>query len=80
MLWMFAREGLDLALAGAAIGLAGALVLTRLMTTMLFGVKPSDPATLTLVPLALVAVSTLASLVPAYRASRIDAVTALKAE
>jgi putative ABC transport system permease protein len=80
VLWMFVREGLGLALAGAAIGLAGALVLTRLMTAMLFGVEPADPATLTLVPLALVAAATLASLVPAYRAMRIDAVVALRAE
>jgi putative ABC transport system permease protein len=80
VLWMFVREGICLALTGATIGIAGALVLTRLMTTILFGVEPTDPAPLTLVPLALVAVSTLASLVPAYRAMRIDAVAALRGE
>lgn len=80
VLWMFVREGLGLTLAGTAIGLAGALVLARLMTAMLFGIEPTDPATLMLVPLALLAVAALASLVPAFRAMRIDAVVALRGE
>jgi putative ABC transport system permease protein len=80
VLWMFLREGLSLALAGAAVGLAGALVLTRLMTAMLFGIEPTDPATLTLAPLALVVVALLASLIPAYRAMRTNAVMALRGE
>jgi len=80
VLWMFLREGLGLALAGAAAGLAGALVLTRLMTAMLFGIEPTDPVTLTLTPLILMAVAVLASLIPARRATRIDAVRALRGE
>ncbi len=80
VLWMFIREGLCLALAGSIIGIACALCLTRLIATMLFGVQPADPLTLASVPLAVTAVALLASLVPASRAMRIDAVAALRGE
>lgn len=80
VLRMFVREGFGLALAGTAIGIAGALALSRLMTSMLFGVDPADPATLTLVPVALLAAAVLASLLPAYRAMRTDSVLALRGE
>jgi putative ABC transport system permease protein len=80
VLWMFAREGVGLALLGAAIGLAGAVALTHLIASQLFGVAPTDPATLSLVPAALVAAAVVASLVPAYRAVRTDVVGALRSE
>ena len=80
VLWMFVREGLGLALAGSAIGLACSLGLTRLMSALLFGVKPADPATLAAVTLAVTSTAVLASLVPACRATRVDAVAALRGE
>jgi putative ABC transport system permease protein len=80
VLWMFMREGLGLAALGAAIGLAGALALTHLIASLLLGVEPTDPATFSLVFATLVAVSALASLLPAWRAMRTDVVGALRAE
>jgi len=80
VLWMFVREGLTLGMAGAAFGLAGALALTRLMASMLFGVEATDPTTLTLAPLLLIVAAGLASLIPAYRAMRIDPVAAIRGE
>ncbi len=80
VLWMFVREGIGLGLLGAAIGLAAALALARLIASLLFGVRPADPATLSVVFVSLVAAAALASLVPAYRAMRTDVVGALRAE
>ena len=73
-------EGLTLALTGTALGLAGALALTRSMGTLLFGVTPTDPATYIVVPLGLVLVALVASYVPARRATRVDPVAALRAD
>ena len=73
-------EGMTLALAGAAIGLAAAFVLTRSMGTLLFGVTPTDPLTFILVPLGLALVALVASYLPARRATRVDPVAALRAE
>ena len=73
-------EGVALALAGLALGLAGALALTRLLATMLFGVSPTDPATFAGIALILVLVAVAASGIPAWRATRIDPVEALRAE
>jgi putative ABC transport system permease protein len=73
-------SGLGLALTGVVAGLAAAAWLARLMTALLHDVTPGDPATFTAVAIALSAVATLASLVPAWRATRVDPVTALKAE
>jgi hypothetical protein len=73
-------EGLTLALAGIAIGLAGALALTRLAESMLFGVSPTDPSTLAVVTVALLAVALLASWIPARRAARVNPVVALRHE
>jgi ABC-type antimicrobial peptide transport system permease subunit len=57
---------------GAAIGLAGALAVNRLIASLLFGVQPTDPATIALVIAAITAVAVLASWLPAWRASRVD--------
>ncbi|MGO9641705.1 MAG: ADOP family duplicated permease [Candidatus Acidiferrales bacterium] len=67
-------------LLGIGIGLAAALALSRLMASMLFGVRPSDPFTLTAVSLLLAAVSLLACYIPARRAIRVDPMIALRYE
>jgi predicted permease len=79
VLAMVLRQGLQLALIGLAIGLAGALVLTRLLTTMLFGIQPTDGITFVAVSMVLMAVAALACLVPARRAASVDPMIALRA-
>jgi ABC-type antimicrobial peptide transport system permease subunit len=71
-------HGLKLTCTGLAAGLAAALVLTRLMQTLLFEVRPTDPATLGGVAATITAVAAAASLIPALRATRVDPVVALK--
>jgi len=73
-------DGLKLACAGLVVGLAGALVLTRLMETLLFAVRPNDPVTLAGVAALITAVAAAASLIPAFRATRVDPLVALKDE
>jgi ABC-type antimicrobial peptide transport system permease subunit len=73
-------EGLKLTCVGVLAGLAGALALTRVMETLLFGVRPSDPATLAGVAALITAVAAAASVVPALRATRVDPIVALKDE
>ena len=65
---------------GVALGLCGALALTRLMTTLLYQVSPTDPFVLTGVTLLLAAVAAVAGLLPARRAARIDPLIALRHE
>jgi putative ABC transport system permease protein len=77
---MVLRQGARLAALGVVLGLAGALALTRFLRTLLFGIAPSDPATLGGVVVVLVAVAIAACLVPARRAVRVDPITALRAE
>jgi predicted permease len=74
------REGLRLALLGAAIGLVGAVAATRLLQGLLYGVHPLDPISLLAAALLLVAVSGFASYLPARRATRVDPMVALRAE
>ena len=64
--------GLVIAFAGLALGLVGARGLNRLLASMLFGVEPTDPATLVTVASTIAAVAALACGVPAWRASRLD--------
>lgn len=74
------RQGVALALAGVALGLAGALALTRLLAGLLFGTSPTDPVVFVLLPLALTLIAVAASYLPARRAARVDPVVALRAE
>ena len=74
------RDGLGVALVGAAIGLAGAFALTRVLTGLLFGITSHDPAIFIAVPLLLIAALLLASYLPARRAARIDPMEALRCE
>ena len=80
ILGLVARQGMALALAGIAAGLTGAFLLTRLMSSLLFGVSATDGLTFSVVPLALAAVAGLACYVPALRATRVDPMTALREE
>jgi putative ABC transport system permease protein len=73
-------EGLALVGAGAAIGLAGALLCTRLLQSFLFDLTASDPVTYVAIVVVLVAAALVASWIPARRASRVDPVVALRAE
>ncbi len=74
------RGAMRLTLAGVAIGVVGALLLTRLMAGLLFGVAPTDPFTFVAVMLLVAAVSFIASYLPARRASRVDPIISLRAE
>ena len=80
VLRLVVRQGMTLALAGTALGLAAAFVLTRSMGTLLFGVTPTDPVTFIVVPLGLALVAFVASYLPARRATRVDPVAALRAD
>jgi predicted permease len=80
VLRMVLQDGARMTLAGTAIGIVAALGLTRLMASMLFGVKPTDPITFGLVAVALCGVAFLAGYVPARRAAKVDPMVALRCE
>jgi putative ABC transport system permease protein len=77
---MILRQGLELAIAGAALGLVGALIVSHLMAGLLYGVSPTDPLTFVGVTLVLTAVALAASYIPAMRAMRVDPLVALRYE
>jgi len=77
---MFLGQGLRLAAIGVACGLLAAAGLTRLMTSLLFEVKPVDPLTFAIVALGLVLAAALASYLPALRATNVDPLEALRAD
>ncbi len=77
---MILRQGLVLAVWGVGLGLAGAVALGGVLSSLLFGVSPLDPATLGSVSLFFLATAAVSSLVPAMRAARTSPAVALRAE
>ena len=77
---MVMQEGVILVAAGAMAGVAGALLLTRYLTSMLYGVKASDPLTYAVVVIGLALAASAASFLPARRASELDPMVALRQE
>jgi putative ABC transport system permease protein len=80
ILRMVLRQGVGLAIAGAALGLVGALIVSHLMAGLLYGVRPTDPVTFAGVALLLIGVAVLACYIPARRAFRVDPLVALRHE
>jgi putative ABC transport system permease protein len=80
VLSLIMRNGLALVLAGIAIGLGGAFMLTRFLTTLLFGVTPTDSFTFVIVSVVFFVIAMVASLIPALRATRVDPLIALRYE
>jgi ABC-type antimicrobial peptide transport system permease subunit len=71
---------MELAVMGILVGLVGAFALTRVMASLLFGVSTTDAATFGVVPVLLVAVAFTATVIPAWRTTRVDPVVALREE
>jgi len=80
VLMMVLRHGLTLAAVGVGLGTLGALGLTKLLSTMLYGVTPTDLATFTIAPAVLLGMAALACWLPARKAARIDPVLAIRQE
>ena len=80
VLGMVLRQGLGLVGAGLLLGLAGAFAVTRSLTSLLFGVRPTDPLSFGLVAAVLIGVGLLASYIPARRATKVDPMVALRYE
>jgi putative ABC transport system permease protein len=80
VLTLVLRKGMWLTLLGVIFGLAGSFVLTRLMSSLLFGVQPADPLTFVAVSMLLTGVALLACWIPARRAAKTDPLVALRYE
>ena len=80
VLWLVLKETLSLIIIGVAIGLCTALAATRVISSMLFGMTATDPSTIAMSTLVLVAVAAFAGYLPAKRASQVDPMVALRWE
>ena len=80
VLWMVMRESMTLAALGVAIGIPVALAAARLIGSVLYGLKTTDPATIALAALVMIALAALAAFLPARRASKVDPMVALRFE
>jgi putative ABC transport system permease protein len=80
VMWSVLRRALFLMAAGVALGTAGALALTRVMAGLLYEVRPTDAATFAGSAVLLAGLAVAASLIPAWRATRVDPLVALRAE
>ena len=77
---MVVADGMKHAIAGVAVGVCGAAWLTRMMSSLLFGVTPGDPLTLATVAALLLLTAALACYIPARRATRVDPLVVLRVE
>jgi ABC-type antimicrobial peptide transport system permease subunit len=80
VLGMVVADGMKPILLGVAIGFAAALALGRVVSSLLYGVRATDPLTFAMVALLLVTVGLLATVVPAYRATRVEPIRTLREE
>jgi ABC-type antimicrobial peptide transport system permease subunit len=80
VLRMVVGDGLKPIILGVAIGLAAAVALSRVVASLIYGVRPTDPLTFSVVALLLIVVGVLASILPAYRATRVEPIRILREE
>jgi putative ABC transport system permease protein len=80
VLKMTVKQGLKLVGLGLVIGLPSAFILTRVMSSLLFGISATDPITFLSISLVVLAVALLASYIPALRATKVDPMIALRAQ
>src|SRR4029453_10080035 len=80
VLMLIVRQGMTLAIFGIGLGCLAALGITRVLTSLLFGVTPTDPMTFIAAPSLLTLVALIACCLPAHRATKVDPITALRHE
>ena len=80
VLWLILREALLLVIVGVAVGLPMIFAVTRLASTLLFGLTPTDPVSLIYAALLMLAVAMVAAYLPSRRATRVDPMVALRCE
>jgi putative ABC transport system permease protein len=80
ILALVVRQGMSIALTGVGLGLCGAVIVTRFMTSLLYGVRARDPLTFGAIAVTLGTVALVASYIPARRAANVDPIAALRSE